>query len=323
MSDVVESTVLTVGEVHTGILRNSTSVSRALSTQALSLLLGERVRLFQRPIAYAVSPDILTGLDCRLPTSSGARVRGIGTAISHATITGGHVLQGSTYARVVKSEADRRLPWSHYLSRPGVVETVGKVGRDDLADGFTAAKPSAVDLDLGAVSGRCMDAVQVSPGLDRTLPFRPQRTQLRWVAAAGGHGTADGPVRFTIQTGTLRTLRLGLGEHDVPTVVALCEDLALHDWLLTTLLELIERSRLGAGPQVQVVTRLRPAIDYLLHLWMPAARVDRSVLPIWESLERRPGFTRQWEVSVNRIRDQIAVSAVALLSAAAAEEKVR
>jgi hypothetical protein len=112
----------------------------------------------------------------------------------------------------------------------------------------------------------------------------------------------------------LRTLRLQCGADQAAAIAELCEDLALHDWLLTTLLDVIERSRIGAGSRQQAVDRLGPAIDHLLHLWMPAARLDRSLTTVWDSLERRPGFSRQWHASVNRIRDQIALSTIRLLN---------
>lgn len=315
--------MLTLGEVHTGLLRNRASVTQHLATQVLSLLSGERVRRSERPIVHAVSPDLLTGVDCRLATSSGARVRGIGTAVSRAAITGGHVLQGSTYAQVVKSDADRRLPWSHYLSRPGAIETLGKTDRADLAGGFLTAKQAPVSLDLGAISGRMMDMVQRSEGLDHTLPFKMARTRLRWVVAVDAARAAASRARFTIDSATVRTLRLTVVENDLPAAVELCEDLALHDWLLTALLEMIERSRIGASPRPQVVDRLRPAIDYLLHLWMPAARLNESMLPLWESLERQPGFTKQWEASVSRIRDQVTLSTIAQLGVVADENARR
>lgn len=309
--------MLTLGEVHTGLLRNRASVTQHLAAQVLSLLLGERVRRSERPIVHAVSPDLLTGVDCLLATSSGARVRGIGTAVSRAAITGGHVLQSSTYAQVVKSDADRRLPWSHYLSRPGAIETLGKTDHADLAGGFLTTKQAPVSLDLGAISGRVMDMVQRSAGLDHTLPFRMARTRLRWVVAIDTAQPAASRARFAIDSATVRTLRLKVVDNDLPAAVELCEDLALHDWLLTALLKMIERSRIGASPRSQVVDRLRPAIDYLLHLWMPAARLNESMLPLWGSLERQPGFTKQWEASVNRIRDQVALSTIAQLGAVA------
>ena len=61
------------------------------------------------------------------------------------------------------------------------------------------------------------------------------------------------------------------------------------------------------------VLALRPAVDHLLHLWMPYAHVDCSLLHLWDVLERDPGFTRQWQNLVQRIRDQLAVQAVPLL----------
>ncbi len=311
--------MLTVGEVHTGLLQNSTSLAQLLSAQALALVPGTRVRCSERPIAHAVSPELLTGIDCRLATSSGARVRGIGTAVSRAAITGGHVLQGSAYAQIVKSEADRRLPWSHYLSRPGVVETVGKTDRVDLAGGFLTASPAPVSLDLGAISGRVMDMVQRSSELDRSPPFKMARTRMRCVIAVKEAQPADSRAQFTIDSETIRTLRFTVGENDLLAAVELCEDLALHDWLLTALLKLIERSRSGRGARSQVVDRLRPAIDDLLHLWMPAARLDKSMLPLWRSLEQQPGFTKQWTASVGWIRDQVALNTIMLLSSLAAE----
>jgi hypothetical protein len=307
--------MLTLGEVHTGLLGNCASVTQRLATQLLSLLSGERVRRSERPMLHAVSPDLLTGVDCRLAASSGAHVRGIGTAVSRAAITGGHVLQGSTYAQFVKSDANRRLPWSHYLSRPGIIETLGKTDRADLASGFLTTKQAPAILDLGAISGRVMDMVQRSTELDRTPPFRMTRTRLRWVVTVDTTQSAVSQARFTIDSPTARTLRLTIVDNDLLAAVNLCEDLALHDWLLTALLEMIERSRIGDRPRPQVVDRLRPAIDYLLHLWMPAARLKESMLPLWGSLERQPGFTKQWEASVSRIRDQVALSTIAQLGA--------
>lgn len=342
--------MLAVGEIRTGLLQNSAAVPAALAAQTLELQPGERVRSSERPIAHAVSPDRLAGLDCRLPTRSGARVRGIGTAITRASITGGRVLQASSHTVLVGSDADRRLPWAHYLARPGVVEIGRRAARDgwaDLADGFLdRAQPDT--LDLGALTERMLADIVVRPQLDRRAPFRVQRTVLRWAAttadatstdttdtdtdtdatdtgraaagadpgagpAAGRAGAQPPSAQFSLVTATLRTARLTLPAAALPAVLDFCEDLALHDWLLSTVIGVIERSRPDAARGLAALHRIRPAVDHLLHLWMPAARVDRQLLPLWESLERRPGFTRQWEVSVNRIRDQIAMTTVGLL----------
>jgi hypothetical protein len=315
--------MLMLGEVHTGLLQHSTPLSPALSEHILGLVRGERPRRFERPIAYAVSPDLLTGVDCHLPTASGARVRGVGTVVHRATVIGGHVLQGSAVVQLSRGQGTGRRPWSHYLAHPGSVETAGRNDWTDLARGFATTRPStAATLDLGAVSGRLMDTVQVARELDRRPPFRTARTRLRWVALTSGEPEPAGPgqpaglpdVAFGIESRQLRTLRLRCLPGQAAAVAALCEDLALHDWLLTTLLEVIERSRIGTGPRQQAVDRLGPAIDHLLHLWMPAARLDLELTTVWESLERRPGFSRQWQASVNRIRDQIALSTITLLN---------
>jgi hypothetical protein len=306
--------MLLLGEVHTGLLQHSTSLPSPLCRHILGLVHGEPVRQFERPIAYAVSPDLLAGVDCHLPTSSGAKVRAIGTVIHRAALIGGHVLQGSTVARVTTGEAGRRLPWPHYLARPGAIETIGTADQDDLLPGFLAAQPAGARLDLGAIAGRVMDAVQASPELDRNPPVRMPRVRLRWVAVVPDRsGSADSQeaAAFSIEGARLRTLRLGCHPHQMDAVVRLCEDIALHDWLLTALVDIVERSRIGTGSRWHTINRLRPAIDHVLHLWMPGARVEPAVVGLWDSLERHPGFSRQWLALVSRIRDQVALATLA------------
>lgn len=303
--------MLTLGEVHTGFLRNSTSVSRDRCAQILALIQGERVRRSERPVQYAVSPERLRGVDCRLTSASGSRHRAIGTVAARAAITGGHVLQGSAFVSLTSSAADRRLGWPHYLAHPGVIETLGKVDWHDLADGFLSEGHPPESLDLGAICADVMHEVQASEHLDQRAPFRTSRSKLRW-AAIIPQGEAF--IQFGIEERGLRTLRLPLDGRNLADIAEVCEDLALHDWLLTCLQGLIESSDIGAVDRAQLIRRFGPAIDHLLHLWMPAARVDRS---IWDAVERRPGLTRQWEASVNRIRDQVAAGTIALLSDAA------
>lgn len=312
--------MLALGEVHTGLLQNSSALPPDRSETALALLLGERVRRSERPMAHAISPAAVTGVDCALATRSGARTRAVGTALSHVSLTGGHVLQGSSRVQVVRSAEGRRLPWPHYLSRPGSVETIGRVAPADVAQGFVTGDQQVGTLDLAAVSGRLMDAVQRRAIPDRRPPFKMWRTRLRWVAVPSERA---GPrVRFTVGEGPLRTVVIEAPAETLPHAAGLCEDLALHDWLLTSLLRIVERSRIGALPRDEVVRRLAPAMDHLLHLWMPAARIDRSLRSVWKRLERRPGFTRQWTATVDRVRDQVALSTIAL-HGAAAELRVR
>lgn len=87
----------------------------------------------------------------------------------------------------------------------------------------------------------------------------------------------------------------------------LCEDLALHDWLLTTVGDKLDGLPPGSENQAAAMKVLRPLVDHLLHLWMPQARLDRALSPPWEELERHPGFSRQWNTMAQRIRDQLAL----------------
>jgi hypothetical protein len=302
-----------LGEVHSGLLQTSTALPSSFCEQVLGLLHGERVRRFERPIAHVVSPELLTGVDCWLAAPSSAKVRGVGTVSCHASITGGHVLQASASVRVAAG-GGRRLPWSHYLARPGHLELVGKIAPARLAEAFVAPKPDNGTLNLGAVSTRVVDLVQASPKLDRKPPMRAARTRLRWAAMASESGAPD-RLRFGVEQGKLRTMLLTVDRARLPMVAEFCEDLALHDWLLTTLLHAIEVSRIGLDSRVRTANRLRPVVDHLLHLWMPAARIERSACELWSSLERRPGLSRQWQAGVDRIRDQIAMSTVMALGA--------
>jgi hypothetical protein len=296
----------TMGEIHTGLLHHSVAVSGNVAAQLLDTGVGEGVRRFDRPLPYALSPDQLTGVDCPLP-SAGGKVRAIGTAVSRTVLTGGHVLQGSAYLSVAPGVAGRRMPWSHYLARPGVVESLHHTTPAQLATGFLRGAGDG-ELDLGAIGARAMDSVQDSADLDHRAAFRSTRTRLRWVLDPPG---ATRPVvRFTVVDATTRTLRLPTLDAPLAEHAAVCEDVALHDWLLTTLLALVERSRIGVESRAAVVDRLRPAVDFLLHLWLPAARVESALAQVWQAVEQRPGFSRQWQVNVDRVRDQLALAAL-------------
>ena len=310
--------MLAFGEVQTGLLQNSRAVTGLRAAEVVNLVNGEQVRRLERPIAYAVSPDRPDGVDCRLPTGSGAHVRAIGTLITHAALVGGHVLQGSAYGYVEPGTADRRLPWPHYLTRPGRLEWIGKARADDIGAGLLSGARDSAVLDLPAITGRILDEVQRSPLLDHNPPLRAPRLRLRWVARIDRGQTLS--ATFAVRSEELRTFEISLPStdvrhpgHDLPAVVALCEDLALHDWLLTTLTTIVERALTGDRRRRERVGGLQPAVEHLLHLWMPAARLGPELLPVWSDLEARPGFTRQWETLVRRIRDQLAMSTLALL----------
>ena len=269
-----EWSALSVGEIQTGVLRNTTAIPRLTASTVLQLLPGEQVNAGERPVPYAVSPEVLSGVDCRLPTRSGASHRGIGTVASRALITGGQVLQGSTVARLFPSGTDQRLPWTYYLARPGRVEVIGRANWAAIADGALAASPVPATLDLAGVSNQIMDSVQERQELDGRPPFRAPRTTLRWVLE-NHDGTDTAPeAGFTIVDEFLRTLRLRTPPIAVGPVLGRCEDLALHDWLLTTVTNLIEQS--CRGPRADVVTRLRPPEVARARTLRPAAIRNRD-----------------------------------------------
>jgi hypothetical protein len=304
--------LLVFGEIRTCLLQSSRAVPLASVAELLRLLPGERVRFSERPTAHASSPETLTGIDCQLPTASGARCRGVGTVTARAVVTGGRVLQGSVYAAVERGPADHRLPWPHYLARPGVVQTIGKFGQRDVIDGFLAGHAPTHTLDLGAVSERLIGSVQLSPRLDHLTPLRTKRTRLRWAARIGEPDCSRDSGEFVVADDVVRTLELELAAGECEDVLGFCENLALHDWALSTLQRAVERSELDSD--TGSVVALRPVIEHLLPLWMPGAHVAEAMLPMWESLERRPGFTRQWETMVAHIRDQLSLTMLAALN---------
>jgi hypothetical protein len=305
-----------IGEVHTGLLQHSTSLRIADAAQLLSLVEGAEVASSQRPVSYAVSPELPEGVDCLLPSESGRRVRCVGAVLSRALLSGGRVVQASAVATIKPSAARRRLSWSHYIARAGDLETIGKTDRADVVSGFLrprrGAEPTGT-LSLAGIADRLLDRVQRHDSLDRRAPFRSRRTQLRWTATIDERFATAGSARFTVAADGLRTVEMELGPSDAPGARDLCEDLALHDFLLTTVTRFIEDITSSPRPVQDKAAQLRPVVEHLLHLWMPGVRVSPALLPVWDVFERRPGFTRQWTASVDWIRDQLASGAIALL----------
>ncbi|MFJ5307361.1 SCO2521 family protein [Streptomyces sp. NPDC088350] len=305
--------VLACGEVRTCLLPSFQALDGRAAAQLLRLRADEHVKVSERPNLYARSPEVLTGVDCRLPTSNGAKVRAVGTVIARAALTEGRVLQSTAYFSAPAGGPDVRRPWGHYLVRPGVVEPFGKLPQQAIADGVLRGGGRG-DLDLGMISEGLLAQLVRHPLLDHKAPFKSRRTHLRWAARRTPDGEEPSLDRFTLAEDGLRTVELRVPE-TIPAgaVAGLCEDLALHDWLLTTVVHMLENSRLGAADGPAAVLALRPAVDHLLHLWMPRAHVDRTLGHLWDVLEREPGFSRQWENLRQRIRDQLAIQAIPLL----------
>lgn len=305
--------VLACGEVRTCLLPSFQALDGRAAAQLLRLRADEHVRVSERPNLYALSPEVLTGVDCRLPTSNGAKVRAVGTVATRVALTEGRLLQSTAYFSAPAAGPDTRRPWGHYLVRPGVVEPFGKLPEQATAEGVLRGAGRG-ELDLGMIAESLLTRLLRHPLLDRKVPFKSRRTHLRWAARRMPEGERAELTRFTLAEDGLRTVELRLPENTpVSAAAGLCEDLALHDWLLTTVVHMLDSSRLAAADGRAAVQALRPAVDHLLHLWMPHAQVDRSLVHLWEVLEREPGFTRQWQNLVQRIRDQLAVQAIPLL----------
>lgn len=310
-----------VGEIRTGLLRHGAVLTRAAAAQLLDLLPGEAVLESQRPIQHTLSPDVANGVDCLVVTETGARVRAVGTILTHAAITGGRVLQTSTYTRIDPSGSGIRRPWSHYTEQPGRLETVGRADAPALAAGFVGLRgiPAPDCLDLGAVCERLAMRLQTSPILDGRPPIKSQWTRLRWtVLYTAVNDMSAANAQFTLVDDESRVLSLRVPYelrevYRLGDVLELCRDLALHDWLLTTLTRRIERVSAVSGELAQEVSELAPIVSNLIQLWLPGARVSSGLEAVWEGFERQPGFSRQWRIAVDWVRDQLSLHTLQLL----------
>ena len=304
------SVLLTMGEVQTALLQSSSAISNEHARALLDLIPGDQVTWRERPIPQAVSPPLLTGVDCPLPGRSGAQVRVVGTISTRAGITQGHLVQAFARIGLRPGTAGRREPWSHYLAEPGVGELLGGAKPADLAGGFLADATPGPTLDLAAVAARQLDRIQRAPGLDRDPPFRVARTRLRWVFRP----EAGRPrLRFVLAPSGVRLVELS-GPADLAVALErLCVDLARHDWLLTGLTTVLDRAGIGRRPVPEILRSLRPAVDHLVHLWLPGLAGD-LLKQLWEEFSSQSGMERQWQTAVARVRDQLALAAALALT---------
>jgi hypothetical protein len=291
----------TIGEVQTVLLQHSTPAGPALVNELLAFTMGAMVKQSARPMHRATSAEQLTGVDCALPTKEGGTTRGVGTVVSRTGITGGHIAQGTAWTTIVPSDTRRRMPWSHYLARRGVIECLGPTSD---AEAYLSAERKAGQLNLTAVSSAALDRLQ-GRLVDRRPPLRSSRTTLRFAIGVAG------PATFAVERRSL-VRRLTLPRLDAPVadVIELCEDIARHDWLLTTVLAELSRVRAAAGSDRRVTARLAAVLETLGHLWMPAARLAPPLTDVWAALDGRPGMSRQWQALISRIRDHLMLAMV-------------
>jgi hypothetical protein len=309
--------MLIVGEIHTALLPHSRPLTPEEAKAALSLAVGETVVQWARPVPHTASPTLLHGVDCKLPLapkqdnphaderSANGSVRAVGTVCSRAVLTGGHLLQGSAWTAVSPPRLPRRMPWSYYLARPGTLETIGNFEAERLARAFLAAenrRDRSELLDMAAIARHSIHDVLARPVLDQRPPVKTGSTRLRWAAIADP--AANKAVAFRLVGNDRRRMSMMAGPVEPEAVAAAAEDLAVHDWLLTAVAARIALAKIGEDPRHTLRT-LRPVVDHLLHLWAAGARTSRDLEFMWDSLERRPGLTRQWTTMTERVRSQI------------------
>lgn len=317
--------LVVLGEVRTCLLPASDTLSAEDVIELLALQPGRRVLERERPVPLAISPTAAVGVDCALATVSRSNTRAIGTVASHAVVLGGRIAQSSSSTRVVRAPVAARRPWSHYLTQVGAIELIPRLGDDvaaaiDLTEGFLEASNSKT-LDLGSISDRMLTHVRMDDRLDQQPPVRTSATRLRWAARVAP--PVDGAERrrtlfaFRVEEDeSLRTVRLMVpSARDLGGVQRFCEDLAAHDWLLTTLTAaLADADR--SGPSRDAVVALSPVLEQLVHLWMPGAHTPTRLRDLWTRLENDPGFSRQWNAQVGRLRDRLAVATLEALRSA-------
>ncbi|THV35597.1 SCO2521 family protein [Glycomyces buryatensis] len=309
--------MLVVGEIITALLPHSRPLTPEQARQALALAVGESVVQWARPVPHTASPTLLHGVDCKLPqgprddgrvtdaAADNGSVRGVGTVCSRAVLTGGHLLQGSAWTAITAQYQPRRMPWSYYLARPGKVNPIGNLDAGRLARGFLyadARRDRTGLLDTAAIAKHSIHDVLAWQHLDQRPPIKTGAKRVRWAAIAEPGMVSE--VAFRLVDGDRRRMSMTTGAVDPEQLASAAEDLAVHDWLLTAVQERIQRSKIGEDSRHTLQT-LRPVVDHLLHLWSPGSRTSHDLQFMWDSLEERPGLTRQWTTMTERVRSQI------------------
>ena len=301
---------LTIGEVHTSLLPTSAAVSADTAAELLAIVPGGSVGTRQRPVRYAWSPEVLTGVDCLAPLADRREVRVVGTPATRLSLTDGHIIQAGTHATLRFEPTGHRRPWGHYLANPGVLEVLGTASEENLATGFLRGTRIMASLDLSTVNVRALTAIQRNRQLDHKPPFRTRRTRLRWSAEPSDSAQE---IIFTLGNDGLRTVRLRAEEPDPRVLADFCADLAMHDWLLSTLVDIVDRAVARKRPAAELIGILRPGIDHLVHAWMPAAHASRNLARVWQEIDLKSGLSAQWQKTVERIRDQLSVGIIEAL----------
>ncbi|MFD4456440.1 SCO2521 family protein [Nocardia sp. NPDC058480] len=306
-----------LGEVRTGLLPESRALSRVSAADLLTLVRGRRAQSRERPVTWAQSPVVHEGVDCRLATPNRSKVRAVGTVATHATIRGGRILQSSAMATVVAGGGTHRRSWGHYLGRIGTVETLTRLSPGiggQLVDGFLGPPdPTTVTLDPGAIAARLFTRVRTDLTLNQTPPIQTSAARLRW-AAQVRPGVAPS-LSFVLLDDETRLVSVVVGdETELAAAQRFCEDLAVHDWLLTVLTEVIDEAEMAELSGSSPAQVLAPLLEHLVHLWLPGALTPPPLRGLWNAVETDPGFTVQWNSRIGQLRDRVAVATLGALS---------
>ncbi|MEU8894846.1 SCO2521 family protein [Nocardia sp. NPDC048505] len=305
-----EGPLIEFGEVVTALLPNSTVMHRDSLNELLGLMSDLGIAWRERPIPLATSPDITEGVDCLLVTPRRSEMRAIGTVALRAVVYGGRVLQSSAQTRVVRAESDKRRPWEHYLDHHGVLEVVSKVTpttSDELVAGFLSNDSMPDSLNLKAICDRLLGRIRMNKQLDQRVPLRTRPTRMRWAARIGRPGQPR--LVFKLGADRVRTVLISVrNEAELDQVPRFCEDLGVHDWLLTLGSAALADTDIAAPDQQQHIDVLAPTLTQLAHLWMPGAHTPTDLLDLWSSLQERPGFTREWHAIVDQLRDRLSLA---------------
>ncbi|KAF0846345.1 SCO2521 family protein [Nocardia caishijiensis] len=303
--------LVVLGEIRTCLLPHSLTLDDRGTVELLATVAGATVVRRERPCPLAFSPRHATGVDCHLGWGPNANTtaRVVGTVASTAILTGGRIAQVSSHTTVVRAQQKKRMPWAHYIARIGVTELVGELpdstaAGKQLAAGYFAP-PGATTIDVGSICARQLDNLRASPVLDGHRPLRAPTTRLRWNAIVGG--TTGPAVSMRIEDEEFRTLRVTVKEStDLPAALRFCEDVAVHDWLLTVIDARVRAAEgLDEGRQVAA---LAPVLEHLTHLWMPGAQVPTAMRAPWRDLQTVAGLSKQWTARVEQIQRRIDVA---------------
>ncbi len=318
VSDPQTRPLVVLGEVRTCLVPDSAALSQGVVQDLLALVPGRRVVSRSRPVALASSPSTAIGVDCRLATASGTTLRAVGTAAAKAVVVGGRVLQSSVHTGVVRSFSTRRQAWSHYLGRAGVTEVLtrvsdgDRVGADLVEAVMLSGVPPPETLDLGSISEHLLRRVRMNAALDQRVPFVAETTRLRWAARVVPD--AQPSLRFLLDDEARRCAIVTVGdERELAVVPRFCEDLALHDWLLTVVGAEIERADLLTHNGSESVKIVATMLEHVVHLWLPGAHSPAALRGVWRQLESDPGFSRQWESRIYQLRDRLSVATLSAL----------